>query len=214
MKFRSSLAKYDWWNLTQRDLAAALKRVIANETEYLSYFWWKDFYRNVNFHPYAGKLCDYQIMKTMLSYTEWRPTWSSTHSVSCARCSMIPMSQLKSGTIWRPGGRLEATARWRALTLGPSTGKVLISRTCEYQFCRSDYEAKVSESLSVNFSQFTWTVIPFQTVAICRQLACEIDTGRRQYLKQWPRPSTPPRLKKWFRWSVTNMWESSENRLP
>ena len=30
-----------------KDLARRLKEIMANETEYLSYFWWKDFYRRV-----------------------------------------------------------------------------------------------------------------------------------------------------------------------
>ena len=30
-----------------KDLARHLKRIMADETEYLSYFWWKDYYRGV-----------------------------------------------------------------------------------------------------------------------------------------------------------------------
>ena len=86
-EFKLSFAKYDWWILTQRDLAAAMKRVIANETEYLSYFWWKDFYRNVNFHPYAGKLFDYQIMKAMLSL--YRVETNMKFNAFCQLCKML-----------------------------------------------------------------------------------------------------------------------------
>jgi len=42
-----------------RDLAAHLKQIMANETLYLSYFWWTDFYRvetNINFYAFC-QLC-------------------------------------------------------------------------------------------------------------------------------------------------------------
>ena len=56
-----------------KDLAAYLLRLMGNETEYLSYFWWKDFYR-VEDHGRSAycKLCQ------MLNDGE-QPPWVRDH---------------------------------------------------------------------------------------------------------------------------------------
>ena len=153
---------------------------------------------------------DSYLVKKMLSSTEWRPTWSSTRFVSCARCSMIPRSRWKSGTIWTPGGRLGATASGRALTLGPITGQVPISQNCEYQLqsliTKPHFVSPYSSILSLEIWQYciytliylmsiiygialsrygnpNSLIIPFQAIISGGQLAGEIDTRWRHYLK-------------------------------
>ena len=60
------------------DLAAHLKRLMSNETEYLSHFWWKDFYTvETSKSPEYCKLCqmlhegDKELPKVVEDLEDW-----------------------------------------------------------------------------------------------------------------------------------------------